>query len=245
MPIAGLTDLIAHANSNKFIEPVKRCNARLRIVTGNLLHLLKARFNDDAGYLETIGKALAGDVYPLDVTFTPPTVSTETRKTIGLNNITVNYGGYTTFGPASCSFNNFIGADTYKFFYRWGLLPGALTLQLNDTAIETSEPWGPLPLPDLSGQNSGYKVTGTISQYYTYNPSFGDEVEYVRWVLQGMWPSSVTTTGFDLGGDQGSMVLTNVEFTVDLCMPIQVTAPRPQAVFLNPATGSYEALKPS
>jgi len=94
MPIAGLVDLIAHANSNKLIEPVKRNNARLRITTGNLLKVLQAKFKDDTGYLETVGKALAGDVYPLDVSFTPPAVTNETRHLYGINNITINYGGY-------------------------------------------------------------------------------------------------------------------------------------------------------
>jgi hypothetical protein len=40
-----------------------------------------------------------------------------------------------------------------------------------------------------------------------------------------MWPSSVTTNGFDLGNDMGSMVLTNVEFTVDLALPITSVLP--------------------
>jgi hypothetical protein len=240
MPIAGLTDLIAPGASHKdpqggskFIEPVKRNNARLRITTGNLLKVLKAQFQQDEAYLETIGKALEGDVYPLDVTFTPPAISTETRRFYGLNNITVNYGGYTSFGACSCSFNNFIGADTYRFFYRWALLPGAITLQQNDTTIEPVEPPGALPLPDLSSLQSGYKVNGTISQYYTSWPLDGDEVEYHKWILQGLWPSSVTTTGFDLGSDFGSMVQTSVEFTVDLALPCRglergniATAPR-------------------
>jgi hypothetical protein len=223
MPIAGLVDLIASASGGKFIEPVKRNNARLRITTGNLVPLLQTQFPNDAGYLTTIGKALAGDVYPLDVSFTPPAISTEARKTVGLNNITVNYGGYTTFGPCSCVFNNFIGADTYKFFYRWALLPGALLISSTGSALEPVQGTAPLPLPDLSNSNNGYKVTGRISQYYTASTAAGDETEYAAWILQGMWPSSVTTTGFDLGGDYGSMVLTNVEFTVDLALPIAGT----------------------
>jgi hypothetical protein len=225
MPIAGLVDLIASANG-KFIEPVKRNNARLRITTGNLVKVLQSQFPDDTGYLTAIGKALAGDVYPLDVSFTPPSISTETRKTIGINNIPVNYGGYTTFGPCSCVFNNFIAADTFKFFYRWGLLPGGIRLNSTGTALDPVAPSAALPLPDLSGAlNNGYKVNGIISQYYTYNTAAGDETEYGTWILQGMWPSSVTTTGFDLGNDYGSMVLTNVEFTVDLALPVASVLP--------------------
>jgi hypothetical protein len=229
MPIAGLVNLIA-AQANKansaIIEPAKRNNARLRIVTGNLLKLLQKQFPNDTGYLETVGKALAGDVYPLDVAFTPPSISTEARKVIGRNNITVNYGGYTTFGAASCSFYNFIGVDTYKFFYRWSLLPGALILSVNDVSLEPAAPSEPLPVPDLSASATGYKVNATISQYYNYAAASADDIEYNRWVLQGFWPSSVTTSGFDLGNDFGSIVQTNVEFTVDLCLPVGVAPPR-------------------
>jgi len=233
MPIAGLTNLIAQANSDKFIEPVKRNNARLRITTGNLLKILKDQFKDDSGYLETIGKALQGDVYPLDVSFSPPAITTEARKHIGIYNTPVSYGGYTSFGSCACSFNNFIGADTYRFFYRWALLPGAISIQQNDTTIEPVEPKKAFPLPDLSSGNYGYKVNGTISQYYTQNTLVGDEVEYAKWILQGMWPSSVSTSGFDLGGDQGSMLQTTVEFTVDMALP-----------FMGPRRASYASTTP-
>jgi hypothetical protein len=93
MPIAGLVDLIANANG-KFIEPVKRNNARLRLTTGNLLKILQDQFNEDSGYLTTVSKALSGDVYPLAVSFTPPAITTSTRPTIALNNLSLN-SGYT------------------------------------------------------------------------------------------------------------------------------------------------------
>jgi len=90
-------------------------------------------------------------------------------------------------------------------------------------------------LPDLSGATtaSGYKVNGIISQYYTQSTASGDEVEYARWVLEGMWPASVTTTGFDLSTDQGSMLMTSIEFAVDLALP-----------FLGARRASYSGTTP-
>jgi hypothetical protein len=239
MPVSTLLQQICHEGSasTKLIEPAKRNNARLYLGLSNLLKVLQGQFSVDSAYLTTIANALDGDIYPLDVVFTPPPVNTEMRPIKGKYNVTCTYAGYTTFGPASCTFNNFIDADTYKFFYRWALIAGGLTINYNDTEIEVVDSVVnsvgiPLPLPDI-GSGWFYRVNGRISQFYTganitvntggmigSRTNMADtDTEYNRWILQNVWPSVVSTSGFDLEGDQGSMIKTSVEFAVDLCLP--------------------------
>jgi hypothetical protein len=75
---------------------------------------------------------MVGNLYPIEVTFTPPAIQVEARRVKGAGNTEVKYGGYVTYGESAATFHNFIGLDTYKFFYRWACIAGVLPLQLNN-----------------------------------------------------------------------------------------------------------------
>jgi len=226
--IAGLIDLVAAGGSTgATIEPVKNTGWRLRISVNNLLIVLKGQFPADAVLLQTTGQSLIGDVYPLDVKFTPPDIHNEVRKIKGKGNLTSNYSGWTEWGDVSVEYYNYLGVDTYKFFYRWASLPGAMNLKRNNDIIQSDVlSASAMIVPDTwagAGATIGYKVNATVDQYAVQNSagalaSENPEVSYNHWVLQGLWPSSVSTTGFDNSGD-GDPILTSVKFTVDSCLP--------------------------
>src|ERR1700756_1810854 len=132
MPIAFMTDTLLHAHASKLIEPVKKNQYRLLLQVSNLIDVLNAQFGEDTGYLKTIKTAMTGNVYPIEVSFTPPAIQVEQRKIRGKANTEVKYAGYINYGNAEATFHNFIDLDTYKFFYRWASITGGMFLQRND-----------------------------------------------------------------------------------------------------------------
>lgn len=236
MPIAGL--LIAAAGSTGVLmEVAKKNNARLFLYVDNIIKLINQQFPGDNSWVLTVGNAFQTGIFPLEVSFTPPVVTVETRNIKGKGNAPLNWAGYSTFDPCSCTFNNFVGIDTYKFFYRWATIAAGLLLKresddrltpLNAATNNTGQSTDKiqfLPVPDTSSQSPGYKVNAVIAQYFNplqggsdKNKQIGDDKQYSRWILQGIWPTSVSTEGFNLE-DHGEMIKTNVQFAVDLCLP--------------------------
>lgn len=242
MPIAALIDLVAKGgvtSTSQIVEPVKQNCFRLRIWCQSLLATLQAQFPGDNTYLSTIVAAMVGDTLPLDVSFTAPDITVEPREIRGRGNLEVKYGGWTRFGSASVQYYNFLNPDTYKFFYRWATLPGALNLVRNGDSWQANTPSSALLTADGGGSSlGGYKVNGTVSQYYVStttataaasaattsaginfsNATNETETEFNRWILQGIWPSSVGTSELNNAGE-GDPVYTTVSFTADICMP--------------------------
>jgi hypothetical protein len=222
MPIASMTNTLLVSKSDKLIEPIKKNQYRLLLAVYGLIPVLEEAYGEDKAYLETIKASLVGNLYPLEVSFTPPAIQVEQRKIKGKNNIEIKYGGYVSYGNAEASFFNFIDLDTYKFFYRWAALAGASPLFRNEDNLEGNDLLAMLPVPDLAPDSSagGYKVNGTLSTIHTTNPLAGDEVENTRWILQGIFPTAVSAGDFN-HSDDGEPVLTNVSFSVDLALPAQ------------------------
>lgn len=219
MPIANLVNMIGLAGTG--IEPIKKNQYRLRLQVTNLIGVLENYFSDDRDYLETIKSALTNDTYPIEVSFTPPAIQVEARTTRGAGNVQVKYAGYVSYGNAEATFNNFVELDTYKFFYRWASLSGALALVCQNDQILGQTPSNPLPVPDFAGDSTSgaYKVNGTVSSYHTVSTAYGDETENTHWVLQGVFPTAVSAGDLN-HTDDGEMLLTNVSFSVDLALPM-------------------------
>src|SRR4029077_1522866 len=102
----------------------------------------------------------------------------------------------------------------------WASITGALYLQHQDTQIQSGAPPGALPVPDFAADQSGggYKVNGTVSTYHTLDTAAGDATENNRWILQGIFPVSVSAGDLN-HADDGEAILTNVNFSVDLALP--------------------------
>jgi hypothetical protein len=219
MPIANLTDTLLHANSTKLIEPVKKNQYRLLLQISNLIGVLRNQFGEDSGYLQTIKTAMTGNAYPIEISFTPPAIQVEQRKVRGKGNVETKYGGYINYGNAEATFHNFIDLDTYKFFYRWASISGGLYLQHADTQIQNNWATQPLSVPDFAADSyGGYKVNGTVSTYHTNDTAVGDETKNNCWILQGIFPATVSAGDFN-HADDGEAVLTNVSFSIDLALP--------------------------
>jgi hypothetical protein len=223
MPIAFMTSmLLDQVTAGRIIEPIKKNQYRLLLQITNILTVLENQYKEDADYLETIKTSMVGNLYPIEITFTPPTIQVETRRTKGTGNVEVKYGGWVTYGDAQATFHNFIGLDTYKFFYRWAAMAGALFMQRNNDVIQIVSPTAALPVPDLApdATSGGYKVNATVSTYHTLDTSVGDETENARWILQGVFPTSVSPGDYN-HADDGEPVLTTVNFSVDMALPAQ------------------------
>jgi hypothetical protein len=219
MPIANLTDTMLAAGADTLIEPIKKNQYRLYLQVGNLIGVLKSYFPEDNDYLVSIGAALTGNVYPIEIAFTPPSIQVEERKTKGTGNVEVRYAGYVTYGNAEATFHNFIDLDSYKFFYRWAALAGGLALVCQNDQILGTIPTRPLPVADFSPDNStGYKINATVSTFHTRDPAVGDETENNHWVLQGVFPTAVSPGDLN-HADDGEPILTTVSFAVDLALP--------------------------
>jgi hypothetical protein len=217
---AAMTNTLLHANAGTLIEPIKKNQYRLLLQVTNLIGVLNAQFGEDNGYLQTIKASMVGNVFPIEISFVPPAITVEQRKVRGKGNVEVKYAGYINYGDATATFHNFIDLDTYKFFYRWASITGALFLQHQDTAIQIGTPFGALPVPDFAADQAsgGYKVNGTVSTYHTLDTSAGDNTENNRWILQGIFPTSVSAGDLN-HADDGEAILTNVNFSVDLALP--------------------------
>jgi hypothetical protein len=220
MPIANLTQTLLSAQGGRLIEPIKKNQYRLLLQITNLISVLKNQFQEDSGYLQTISTAMTGNVYPIEISFTPPALQVEERKIRGKANVEVKYAGYTNYGNAEATFHNFIDLDTYKFFYRWASITGGLYLQRNDDQIQYDLPNQPLPVPDFAADSSsgGYKVNGTASTFHTEDTAAGDETENNRWILQGVFPTTVSAGDLN-HADDGEPILTAVSFSIDLALP--------------------------
>jgi hypothetical protein len=241
MPIAGkiayMTEMMLNQGSGgRLIEPIKKNQYRLLLQVTSLIEMLKNQFKEDEDYLEAVKTSMVGNLYPIEISFTPPALQVEERKIKGKGNMEVKYGGYITYSNAEASFHNFIGLDTFKFFHRWASITGALYLQRNNDEIKNDLPGQalgggfvqsfPLALPNLSDTASGgYKVNGTVSTFHTNDTAVGDETEDVRWILEGVFPTSVAIDAFN-HSDDGDAVLTNVSFSVDLALPATATVNR-------------------
>ena len=234
MPIASMTNTMLHQGGDKIIEPIKKNAYRLLLGVYGLIPLLKSIYYEDNDYLETISTSLVGNLYPLEVSFIPPAIQVEQRKTRGKGNVEVKYAGYISYGNAEATFYNWIDLDTYKFFYRWAAIAGALSLVRQDDALLSQVPYPNrpvpedvlLPVPDFAADSKagGYKVNGVVSTIHTSDPAKGDEIENTRWILQGIFPTAVSAG--DLShADDGEAVLTNVSFSVDLALPAQSLHP--------------------
>jgi hypothetical protein len=223
MPIASMTNTMLLSHSAKpWIEPIKKNQYRLLLQVTNLIEVLGKTFKDDRDYLERIKTSMAGNAYPIEISFTPPSIQVEQRKIKGGGNVEVKYAGYVSYGNSEATFHNFIDLDTYKFFYRWASLAGALSLKRNGDSLDSIGPNRFFPVPDIGSVNNAYKVNGTISTYHTENTTTGDETQNSRWILQGVFPASVAATNFD-HADDGEPFLTSVSFSVDLALPAQPT----------------------
>jgi hypothetical protein len=220
MPIANLTDTMLHATASTLIEPIKKNQYRLLLQVTNLIGVLNTQFSGDSDYLTTIKASMVGNVFPIEISFTPPAIQVEQRKIRGKGNVEVKYGGYINYGDAQATFHNFIDLDTYKFFYRWASITGALFLQVNNDQLQSNVPTSALPVPDFAADQSGggYKVNATVSTYHTLDTSAGDETENNRWILQGVFPTSVSAGDLN-HADDGEAILTTVNFSVDLALP--------------------------
>jgi hypothetical protein len=51
--------------------------------------------------------------------------------------------------------------------------------------------------------------------------SIEELIKTSRWLLEGLFPTSVGTDGFS-HSDDGDTIMTNVSFSADLCLPVQV-----------------------
>src|SRR5262245_45573510 len=113
MPIASMTNAMLHTGGDKIIEPVKKNAYRLLLAVYGLIPVLKDTYTEDGdqNYLETIKTSLTGNLYPIEVSFTPPAIQVEQRKIRGKGNVEIKYGGYATYGNAEASFYNFIDLD--------------------------------------------------------------------------------------------------------------------------------------
>jgi len=221
MPIASMTDTMVHTGGGKIIEPVRKNAYRLLLAVQSLILVLKDAYTEDAdqNYLETIRGSLSGNLYPIEVSFTPPAMQIEQRKIRGKGNVEIKYGGYATYGNAEATFYNFIDLDTYKFFYRWATLVGAVPIFRNDDALQNNVLLPNIPVSDFAPDSyGGYKVNGIVSTIHTEDPLAGDENENTRWILQGIFPIAVSAGDFN-HADDGEPVLTNVSFSVDLAFP--------------------------
>jgi hypothetical protein len=218
--VAGLTNTMLHANATKLIEPIKKNQYRLLLQITNLISGLQTQFNNDSAYLQTIKSAMTGNVYPIEISFIPPAIQVEQRKIRGKGNVEVKYAGYVSYGNSEATFHNFIDLDTYKFFYRWASLAGALDLQRNGDNLLGAVPASlPLAVPDFAADAyGGYKVNATVSTYHTLDTSAGDATENNRWILQGVFPTQVSAGDLN-HADDGEPILTNVSFSVDLALP--------------------------
>jgi hypothetical protein len=215
-----MTNTMLHQGGDKIIEPIKKNAYRLLLGVYGLIPLLKSIYYEDNDYLETISTSLVGNLYPLEVSFIPPAIQVEQRKTRGKGNVEVKYAGYISYGNAEATFYNWIDLDTYKFFYRWASIAGASPLSRNDDALQNNIIPAMLPVPDFAAdsQAGGYKVNGIVSTIHTINPLVGDEIENTRWILQGIFPTAVSAGDFS-HADDGEPVLTNVSFSIDLALP--------------------------
>jgi hypothetical protein len=220
MPIASLIDTVLSSQSDRLIEPIKKNQYRLLLQVTNLLGVLNSQFGEDADYLEIIKTSMVGNVYPIEVAFTPPAIQVEQRKVRGTGNVEVKYAGYINYGNAEATFYNFIDIDTYKFFYRWAAITGALDLNRRNDEILNITPKQPLSVPDLAADSAGggYKVNGTLSTYHTLDTAVGDETENNRWILQGVFPTNVSAGDYN-HADDGETILTTVSFSIDLALP--------------------------
>lgn len=216
---ASLTQTLLAAQASTLIEPVKKNQYRLFLQVNNLLGVLQTQFGQDSAYLQTVATAMTGNVFPIEVSFTPPAIQVEQRKVRGANNVEIKYAGYVSFGNAEATFHNFIDLDTYKFFYRWASMAGGLYLQRTNNQLLSSVSPGPLPVPDFATDGfGGYKVNATVSSYHNEDTSDDIETENNRWILQGVFPTSVSSGDFS-HADDGEQVLTNVSFSIDLTLP--------------------------
>jgi hypothetical protein len=214
-----MTNTLLHANADKLIEPIKKNQYRLLLQVTNLIKVLQEIFNDDSGYLQTISTSMVGNVYPIEIIFNPPAIQVEQRKVRGKGNVEVKYGGYVSYGEAQATFHNFIDLDTYKFFYRWASIAGGFYLKRTDDQVQAILASHPMAVPDFAPDSyGGYKINGTVSTFHTLDTAAGDETENNRWILEGIFPSSVSAG--DLShADDGEAVLTNVNFSIDLALP--------------------------
>jgi len=217
--VSQMANTLLHANAATLIEPIKKNQYRLLLQVNNLLGVLSNQFSEDNAYLQTIKTSMVGNVYPIEISFTPPAIQVEQRKARGKGNLEIKYGGWITYGNAEATFHNFIDLDTYKFFYRWASISGGLYLKHADTQIQNDLPSQPLPVPDFAADSyGGYKVNGTVSTYHTNDTFAGDDTENNRWILQGIFPTSVGAGDLN-HADDGEAILTSVSFSVDSALP--------------------------
>jgi len=226
MPIANMTNSILLGGAYRpLIEPIKKNHYRLLLAVSGLIPVLQDTYPEDSDYFETIKTSLVSNLYPLEVNFTPPAIQVEQRKIRGRGNVEVKYGGWTTYGNSEATFYNWIDLDTYKFFYRWASLAGAVPLFRNDDALQNNALLPNLPVADFAPDSyGGYKVNGIVSTMHTIETLSGDEFENARWILQGIFPTAVSAGDFN-HADDGEPVLTNVSFSIDLALPAQSLHP--------------------
>ena len=232
MPMAQManTILIGGKTDNLLIEPIKKNAYRLYLYVTDLISVLRVQFPDDRDYLETIKVSLSNNAYPIEISFTPPAIQIEQRKIRGGANVEVKYAGWVSYGNAEATFHNWIDLDTYQFFYRWASLAGALPLFRSNDTLRSAYASIPLPVPDINADSKAgaYKVNGSVSSFYNWATE-GDEIESGHWVLQGIFPTSVSAADFN-HADDGESLLTTVSFSVDLALPTSPAIPRASLV---------------
>lgn len=203
-------------------EPVKQTCFKAQFAISPVIQSLSAIYGSYGSYFNKIYKAFSTGNTPLEVNFKAPDIRTEVRSIKGAGNATIKWAGYSEVGEASMSFYNYLSLDTYNLFYLWSLAAGGLILNpANTIEIDT----GSARLaPDASSTYGGnglggvnYKTNVVVSQYYTTGT--GNERAFNKWLLQGVFPASVSINDLNNAGD-GDPVMTSVGFSVDLCVPM-------------------------
>jgi hypothetical protein len=163
--------------------------------------ILRGVDDDQASsYLQKFKHGATG--LPLEVDFRPPSMKVQQRS-VRRQNVERKYAGFPEWSDCSLSLHNFVGLHTHRFFFMWALMCAGCSNSINDRDFI-----GLREFVNRAPVNS-YKVDATVRHFVGHNVDLETE-----WTLKGIFPISVAVDDYD-NSDDGSLHLTNVDFSVD------------------------------
>lgn len=142
------------------------------------------------------------DYMPIEVEFTPPTFSLET-KSKHRQNIDVKYATWATWSDWSLSVNNFTDFHTYKFFYEWMIALAGFSRNSSDRDFVGKENFvSRVSIFDLKPD----AIVKQISSHFSTIES--------QWLLKGVFPKSLKPDSYD-NSNEGDHHMAAIDFSAD------------------------------
>lgn len=142
------------------------------------------------------------DYAPIEVNFTPPSLSLEIKEK-HRQNVNIKYATWVTVGDANLTINNFTRLHLYKFFVEWFNAVGGISRDVGNRDMVGE--------PNFISRVSvfDYKTKAIVQQFSNH-----DNHLEAQWTLLGVFPKSVTPEAYD-NTDDGSINTSSVSFSVD------------------------------